>query len=132
MRSRPAADLWMGLAFGADLVLAAVVLAVLGDGERGTTPRRPDRDRAAVVSAFWTAYAGSALTALFGAAFQPLKQRARGFGDVFVDEQELGALGFHGVIMLGISIGGIHASESWKSGVENRANDRRLGVRKAE
>jgi hypothetical protein len=37
MRSRPAADLWMGLAFGADLVvLAAVVLAVLGAGERGT------------------------------------------------------------------------------------------------
>ena len=32
----PAADLWMGLAFGADLVLAAVVLAVLGAGERGT------------------------------------------------------------------------------------------------
>jgi hypothetical protein len=26
----------MGLAFGADLVLAAVVLAVLGAGERGT------------------------------------------------------------------------------------------------
>ncbi len=36
MRSRPAADLWIGLAFGADLVLAAVVLAVLGAGERGT------------------------------------------------------------------------------------------------
>jgi hypothetical protein len=72
------------------------------------------------------------LTALFGAAFQPLKQRACEFGDVFVDELELGALGFHGVIMLGISIEGIHASESRKSGVENRANDRRLGVRKAE
>ena len=132
MRSRPAADLWMGLAFGADLVLAAVVLAVLGAGERGTKACRSDRDRAAVVSAFWAAYAGSALTALFGAAFQPLKQRACEFGDVFVDELELGALGFHGVIMLGISIGGIHASESRKSGVENRANDRRLGVRKAE
>ena len=131
MRSKPAADLWMGLAFGAALVLAAVVLAVLGAGERGTKAALAATARLSFLL-FWAAYAGSALTALFGAAFQPLKQRACEFGDVFVDELELGALGFHGVIMLGISIGGIHASKSRKSGVENRANDRRLGVRKAE
>jgi hypothetical protein len=36
MRSRSAAALWMGSAFGAALILAAVVIVVLGTGERGT------------------------------------------------------------------------------------------------
>ena len=79
MRSRPAADLWMGSAFGAALVLAAVVLAVLGAGERGTNAALAATARLSFLL-FWAAYAGGALTALFGATFQPLKQRAREFG----------------------------------------------------
>ena len=82
MRSRPAADLWMGMAFGTALVLAAVVLAVLGAGERGTNAALAATARLSFLL-FWAAYAGSALTALFGAAFQPLKLRAREFGLAF-------------------------------------------------
>jgi hypothetical protein len=82
MRSRPAADLWMGLAFGAALVLAAVVLAVLGAGERGTNAALAATARLSFLL-FWAAYTGSALMALFGATFQPLKLRAREFGLAF-------------------------------------------------
>ena len=82
MRSRPAAVLWMGLAFGAALVLAAVVIMVLGTGERGTKAALATTARLSFVL-FWGAYAGSPLTALFGAIFEPLKQRVREFGLAF-------------------------------------------------
>jgi hypothetical protein len=82
MRSRPTADLWIGSAFGAALVLAAVVLAVLGAGERGTNAALAATARLSFLL-FWPAYSGGALTALFGATFQPVKQRARQFGLAF-------------------------------------------------
>src|SRR5208283_1976258 len=82
MRSRPAVDLWMGSAFGTALVLAAVVLAVLGTGERGTNAALAATARLSFLL-FWAAYTGSALMAIFGATFQPLKLRAREFGLAF-------------------------------------------------
>jgi hypothetical protein len=82
MRSRPAADFWMGSAFGTAFILAAVVLAVLGAGERGTNAALAATARLSFLL-FWAAYAGGALTTLFGAMFQPLKRRAREFGLAF-------------------------------------------------
>ena len=82
MRSRPTGVLWMGSAFGAALVLAAGVLAVLGAGEPGTNAALAATARLSFLL-FWAAYAGTALTALFGTTFQPLKQRAREFGLAF-------------------------------------------------
>jgi hypothetical protein len=64
----------MGSAFCAALVLAAVVLAVLGTDERGTRVGLKATARLSFLL-FWPAYSGSALTALFGATFEPLKQR---------------------------------------------------------
>jgi hypothetical protein len=72
----------MGSAFGAALVFAAIVLAVLGAGERGTNAALAATARLSFLL-FWAAYAGAALTTLFGATFQPLKQRAREFGLAF-------------------------------------------------
>jgi hypothetical protein len=82
MRARPATHLWMGSAFGAALIVAAVELAVHGGGERGTGAALAATARLSFLL-FWAAYAGGALTALFGATFQPLKQRAREFGLAF-------------------------------------------------
>jgi hypothetical protein len=72
----------MGWACCAALVLAAVVLALLGVGERGTKAALAATARLSFLL-FWAAYSGSALTALFGARFQPLKERAREFGLAF-------------------------------------------------
>ena len=82
MRSRSAAPLWMGSAFGAALILAAVVIVVLGTGERGTKAALAATARLSFLF-FWGAYAGSPLTVLFGSVFEPLKQRAREFGLAF-------------------------------------------------
>src|SRR5215468_12081558 len=76
MRSRSTAVLWMGSVFGAALILAAIVIVVLGAGERGTATALRVSARFSFLL-FWIAYAGSPLTALFGATFQPLKKRAR-------------------------------------------------------
>jgi hypothetical protein len=72
----------MGAAFGAALVLAAVVLAVLGADKKGTDAALAATARLSFLL-FWAAYTGGALTALFGPTFQPLKQRAREFGLAF-------------------------------------------------
>jgi hypothetical protein len=79
MRSKPVAALWMGWAFCAALVLAVAVLALLGAGERGTKAALAATARLSFLL-FWAAYSGSALTALFGAKFQTLKERARELG----------------------------------------------------
>ena len=49
---------------------------VFGAGERGTATALRVSARFSFLL-FWIAYAGSPLTALFGATFQPLKKRAR-------------------------------------------------------
>lgn len=82
MRSRDTAAWWMGSAFCAAFVLMAGVLAILGVGERGTDAALAATARLSFLL-FWAAYAGSALAALFGPMFQPLKHRAREFGLAF-------------------------------------------------
>jgi len=73
---------WMGCAFCAGLGLAGVVLAALGPGEQGTHVALKATARLSFLL-FWPAYAGGALTTLFGPAFEGLKQRARDFGLAF-------------------------------------------------
>jgi hypothetical protein len=72
----------MGLAFSVAVGLSVVVLGLFGADQKGT-------GRALVVTArlsfllFWPAYAGGAMTALFGATFEPMKEHAREFGLAF-------------------------------------------------
>jgi len=63
-------------------ILAAIVMIVVGVGERGTKAALATTARPSCLL-FWAAYAGSPLTALFDAAFEPLKQHAREFGLAF-------------------------------------------------
>ena len=82
MRARPSAVVWMAVAFGAALGVAALVLALMGSGERGTVMALRATARLAFLL-FWPAYAGSALASLFGPAFQPLRRQARALGLAF-------------------------------------------------
>ena len=86
MRSRTTTLLWMGSAFCAALGLAAAVLLTLGAGERGTDAGLQLTARLSFLL-FWPAYAGRALTTLFGPMFRPLKQRGREFGLAFASAQ---------------------------------------------
>jgi hypothetical protein len=79
---RPKAAVWIGSAFCAALGLAALVLAALGPGERGTIAALQVTARFSFLL-FWLAYTGGAMTALFGSAFEPFKKRAREFGLAF-------------------------------------------------
>src|ERR1700682_2167708 len=79
---RPKAAVWIGSAFCAALGLAALVLAALGPGERGTIAALQVTARFSFLL-FWLAYTGGAMTALFGPAFEPLKRRGREFGLAF-------------------------------------------------
>jgi hypothetical protein len=78
----PVAAVWMGSAFCAALGLAALVLAALGTGERGTHVALRVTARFSFLL-FWPAYTAGAMTALFGPAFEPFKRRAREFGLAF-------------------------------------------------
>jgi hypothetical protein len=80
--ARPIASVWIGSAFCAALGLSGVVLATLGPGERGTDVALQATARLSFLL-FWPAYAGGALTTLFGRAFEPLKRRVREFGLAF-------------------------------------------------
>ena len=82
MRSRPSAVVWMTVAFGAALGVAAFVLALTGTGERGIHAALRATARLGFLL-FWPAYAGSALAALFGPTFQKLRQHARELGLAF-------------------------------------------------
>ena len=82
MRSWSGPAVWMGLAFGAALILTAAVLTVFGAGELGTLLGLQMTARFSFLL-FWPAYAGSALWALFGQTFLPLKRRGREFGLAF-------------------------------------------------
>ena len=81
MRSR-SAEWWMGTALGANLFLATIILATSGSGAHGTSRALAATARVAFLW-FWAAYAGGALTTLFGAAFLPLKQLGRELGLAF-------------------------------------------------
>jgi hypothetical protein len=73
---------WIATAFGANLLLAAVILAARGTGVHGTLLALATTAR---VAFFWffSAYAGAMLTELFGPAFLPLKMRGRELGLAF-------------------------------------------------
>ena len=82
-KMRPgSAQWWMGAAFGANLLLAAAILATRGFGIDGTLLALDATARVAFVL-FWSAYSGGALTTLFGPAFLPLKQLGRELGLAF-------------------------------------------------
>jgi hypothetical protein len=81
MRSR-SAEWWMGTALGANLLLAAIMLAISGSSAHGTSLALDATGRVAFLW-FWAAYAGGALASLFGAAFLPLKQLGRELGLAF-------------------------------------------------
>jgi hypothetical protein len=72
----------MGCAFCAAIGVAGVVLGALGPGEWGTHVALVATARLSFLL-FWLAYAGGALTTLFGPAFEGLKRRAREFGLAF-------------------------------------------------
>src|SRR6516162_5012097 len=82
MRSWSSPAVWMGLAFCAALILTTNILTVFGAGERGTLLGLQATARFSFLL-FWPAYAGSALCALFGQTFLPLKRRGREFGLAF-------------------------------------------------
>lgn len=95
MRSGSSPALWMGSAFFAELTLAAVVLGSRGADETGTLAALFMTARLSFLL-FWLAYTGSALTAIFGRVFQPLKKRAREFGLAFASAHlvHLGLVGW--------------------------------------
>jgi hypothetical protein len=74
--------LGMGAAFAAALVVGIASLSVYGINERGLIGALSATARLHFLL-FWVAYSGSALAALFGSTFQPLKRHARGFGLAF-------------------------------------------------
>jgi hypothetical protein len=69
-------------AFVANLFLAAVILVLFGDDAHGTKAALCATARVSFLW-FWVAYAGGALSTLFGPPFIPLKQHAREFGLAF-------------------------------------------------
>jgi hypothetical protein len=73
---------WMGAALGANLLLAAIIVLARGTGIHGTETALAATARVSFLW-FWVAYAGGALTTLFGKIFLPLKQRGREFGLAF-------------------------------------------------
>lgn len=73
---------WIAAALAANLLLAAIVFIALGAGNHGTETALRVTARAAFLW-FWAAYAGGALTTLFGQTFLPLKQHGREFGLAF-------------------------------------------------
>jgi hypothetical protein len=80
--ARPSAAMWIGSAFCAALGLTALVLVTLGPGVRGTILALQLTARFSFLL-FWSAYTASAMAALFGPAFEPLKHRVREFGLAF-------------------------------------------------
>ncbi|HJS87201.1 MAG TPA: hypothetical protein VJ779_17230 [Acetobacteraceae bacterium] len=82
MQRRSATGLWMGAALCAAVALAALTLAACGIGPTGLRRALEVTARFSFVL-FWLAYAGSALAALFGAAFQSLARRGRDLGLAF-------------------------------------------------
>jgi hypothetical protein len=77
---------WMVVAFLIAVVSAAVVLATLGVGERGTTIALRLTARWSFVL-FWFAYTGSAIARLFGSRFAGLARHGRDFGLAFASAQ---------------------------------------------
>jgi hypothetical protein len=90
--------LWMCSAICAAIALAACVINVVGADQRGIHAAVAATARLMFLL-FWPAYSGGALVALFGSAFQPLKQHAREFGLAFASALFV-HLGLVGVLCL--------------------------------
>ena len=73
---------WLGAAFAVNLLLAAAIFLASGTGVHSTGIALRATARVSFLW-FWAAYAGGALTTLFGEIFLPLKQRGREFGLAF-------------------------------------------------
>ena len=73
---------WMGSAFAASALLAAIVLAVFGAGEPGTIDAMRITARFSFLL-FWLAYAGGGLALLIGPAVGFLRRHGRDFGLAF-------------------------------------------------
>jgi hypothetical protein len=80
VRSRSNDAVWLGSAFCAALALAVSVVVIRGAPGIGLALQATARLSFLL---FWPAYSASALAALFGPAFQPLKQHARELGLAF-------------------------------------------------
>lgn len=74
--------LWMSVAFGVALALAVSVLAVFGTDAKSIGVALRVTARWSFLL-FWMAYAGGAMTVLFGPALAPLARRGREFGLAF-------------------------------------------------
>ena len=72
----------MGVAFVANLCLAAVIIVIRGADAHGTETALAATARVCFLW-FWVAYAGGALANVFGPAFLPLKRHGRDFGLAF-------------------------------------------------
>jgi hypothetical protein len=83
---RKSTVLWMGMAFGVALGLAAAVLAVNGTDAKSLVMGLRLTARWSFLL-FWLAYAGGAMAALFGPAFKPLAVRGREFGLAYAAAQ---------------------------------------------
>jgi hypothetical protein len=79
MKRKSLPVLWMGMAFGVALGLAAAVLAIKGTDAKSLVRALQMTARWSFLL-FWVAYAGRAVTELFGPAFAPLARRGREFG----------------------------------------------------
>lgn len=79
MKRKSIPALWMGVAFGVALGIAAAVLTLNGTDRNGLVAALQITARWAFLL-FWIAYAGGAMAALFGPAFAPLARRGREFG----------------------------------------------------
>ena len=77
---------WMVAAFLIAVASAAVVLAIFGVGEQGTTIALRLTARWSFVL-FWFAYTGSAMARLFGSHLAGLARRGRDFGLAFASAQ---------------------------------------------
>jgi len=73
---------WMGSAFAANAVLAAIVLAVFGAGKLGTGHALQITARFSFLL-FWLAYASGGLALLIGPAAKFLRRHGRDFGLAF-------------------------------------------------
>ena len=90
---------WMAVSFCASLTLGAGIVAIFGI-ERGVPVALASTARLAFLM-FWPAYAGGALTSLFGNVFSPLRDHARDLGLAFA-----GALFVHlGLVVYLCAIG---------------------------
>lgn len=79
MKRKSVPVLWVGVAFGVALGIAAAVLTLKGTDRNGLVAALQITARWAFLL-FWFAYTGGAIAAVFGPAFAPLARCGREFG----------------------------------------------------